>query len=161
MISSAPVRGGVYGYEKAVGVIASIEIVILLIVVPLFYIFKAVYNRIQTHSNEMDMIRGNLAENRRQSIKKVLPGRELVPDDLRVNQSEYRALIEGGFTPKEIQEKVNLLAEGKNIPDLRKEFYILAEGCRTYDDAAINEFSRLSELIGMIEDAPNLVETTF
>lgn len=88
IISSTPVSGGVGSYGTILKILAIIAIVF--IAIPLIRVFKHFYSYFQTHYQMMEDIRGNLAENRLEALKKALPDRGWVPDDIHIDPSIYR-----------------------------------------------------------------------
>ncbi|MCP5506578.1 MAG: hypothetical protein H7A38_06825 [Chlamydiales bacterium] len=112
-----PVQGGINSYGTVIGVIASIAIVVLLIVIPLFYAFKAVYSKIQTNQEMMGKVQMNLAENRFQALQKAAPGRLFQAEDLRIGRVEYGALLAEGYSPERIESDIQALLEGQELEE--------------------------------------------
>lgn len=107
-----PVQGGVNSYGRVMGAIASIAIVILLIAVPLFYAFQAVYSKIRTNQEVMESARMNLAENRLQALQRVIPKIPFQREDLKIGASEYKELSGLGYTPEQIEAGLVALSQG-------------------------------------------------
>lgn len=159
ILSSDPVRGGIHSYGKTVGLIASIAIIILLVtsvVRPVFNFFSAIITRFQTHSEEMEKIRQNLAENRLQAILQVLPENDLVPEDLHINRADYVALQERGYTPRDIESALQRL--GSRDYDPPREIQAIAEGRKKMDELYHSQLSSMDELIHLIDGRLDEIE---
>ncbi len=140
------------------GVISSIAIAILLIAVPLFFAFKAVYSRIRSHTDEMEIIRGNLAEGRLKALQEALPETSLTQDDLTLNQMDYQKLISKGFTLETINERVATLLEGGEISEPQEEFYAIAQGIRVCGALRDEALSRLEKLWAKVDVEFEVIE---
>lgn len=128
-----PVQGGIKSYGSIIGVIASIAIVVLLIAVPLFYVFKAVYSKIQTNQEVIEKVQMNLAENRFQALQRVSPKMLFSREDFRIGGAEYQALLGKGCSQEQIVRELQSLLQGGALDRCPEELHRLAEKERKLD----------------------------
>lgn len=128
-----PVQGGIKSYGPVIGVIASIAIVILLIGVPLFYAFKAVYSKIQTNQEVISKVQMNLAENRLQALQRVAPKAPFSDEDFRIGDAEFQALLGQGYSKDQIERGLQSLLQGEDLDSYPEELQRLAEKERKLD----------------------------
>ena len=144
IISTKPVTGGVNSYGIVVKILAIVAII--LVVIPLIKVFKHVYSHFRTHYDTIKEVRANLGQNRLQALQKALPEEDFVPEDLHINRAEYRILLEKGNAFDDIEETVDCLISGEEIPSLDREFYVIAEGRQRFEAEYRSEYLRVFRL---------------
>ena len=107
VITSAAVTTGIYSHGRGVGVIASIGIAVLFALVPMLYMFFAVYDRVRTQSEEMGKIKSDLAEKQLEALQQALPAVDLS------DSRPYISRALGELSTRELQHEQGFSEEAR------------------------------------------------